>query len=170
MTQPNAYQPESQLPPTPEGLIIAVDATLALHGEAIQHIEPEPGDMYGRTGGDELVLYPNPKDPREVLRIAPVGQDANDRRFPAKKGLHIVYDGRGTEGTEGIEATGTYRIYSNRVDLWTQDPDLAHAVNASSPNATKFAGLIDAMGRASTERPAGRTKRVMQKLGSLAGN
>lgn len=165
MSHSNEFQPEAQLPPTPEGLITAIDDTLARHQDAVQHVEPQRGDTYGRTGGDELVLYPNPNDPRDVIRIAPVGKDANDRKFPATQGLHVTYDGRRAAGS------GTYRIYGDTVHQWTGDRDLGHVgvVNASNPDAEKYADLIDAMSRATAERPAGRTQRVFRKLGSLAG-
>jgi hypothetical protein len=79
--------------------------------------------------------------------------------------LQATYDGRRAVGN------GTYRIYGKDVDLWTPDPDLGHvrAVNVSNPEAEKYADLIGALSRASAERPAGRAKRVFQKLGSLAG-
>lgn len=164
MSRSNEFQPESQLPPTPEGFIAALDDTLTCHQEAIRHIEPQHGDTHGRTGGDELLLYPNPKDPRDVIRIAPVGQNADDRRFPATQGVHVTYNGRRTAGN------GTYRVYGNTVDQWIPDPDLGHrgVLNASNPDANKYADLIDALSRASTERPIGPSKRLIRKLGSLA--
>lgn len=164
MSNPNQLQPEAQMPPTPEGLITAIHNTLSRHQDAIRYVEPQRGDVYGRTGGDELLLYTNPQDPRDVIRIAPVGQNADTRRFPAVQGMHVTYDGRRAAGA------GTYRIYGNRVDQWTPDPDLGHvgAVNVSDPDPEKYTDLIDALSRASAERPAGRSKRMFQKLGSLA--
>jgi len=152
--------------PTQEGLGMALDAALGQHAEAIVHIEAERGDQYGRTGGDQLILYPDSRDPRKTIRIAPVGADAETRRFPAAQGLHVTYDGKGAVGS------GTYRVHGGIgerfVQRWTGHPEVRGAIQSSDPETANYASLIEALSGASTEKPAGRSKQVLRALGNLA--
>jgi hypothetical protein len=160
--------PAPQFAPTAEGLGLAVDDTLARHADSIVHHEPEPDDTTGLTGGDRLTLYPNPKNPSEVITISPVGANADTRRFPAMKGMHIHYQGGRAPGT------GIYRLYEQddhrTVQVWNPHPDLGHAgaVKVGLSEEARYDSLIGALSRASTERPASRFDRVVKALGSLS--
>lgn len=158
--------PVGSFEPTPEGFGAALDATLALHESAVQYIEPARGDTMGMTGGEQLTLYTNPRRPRETIIISPVGSTADDRRFPATQGMHFNYN------SQNVTDGGTYRIYGgpgNRsVQQWGAHPDLESAVEASYPEEAKYASLIEALSRASIERPAGRSQKVVHALGNLS--
>lgn len=160
---------EKQFPPTAEGLGGALDHALAQHGGAIIHEEAQKGDMNGATGGDVLRLYPNPKDPREVITIVPVGINAYTRRFADAQTVQLAYGGSREPGN------GVYRVSGNPGERKLLDmvphPDIKvpRVYEPALAGEAHFDSVIGALRRASAERPAGRAKRVFQKLGSLAG-
>jgi hypothetical protein len=161
------HQPEltPTYEPTPEGLGLALEEAISRYESAIVHREAEKGDLQGLTGGDELVLYPDPTNPRTILRVGPVGPDADRRRFPARMGLHVNYDAR--------KVVDTFRVYGDqgnrRVEQWKAHPELQGAIDPMQPiDSEKYAGLIDALNRASPEKPAGRSRQMLRALGNLS--
>ncbi len=151
---------------TAEGLAAALEDTIARNIDAVIHTKAAYGDKYGMTGGDSLTLFPDPNNPRRTITIAPVGSNAEVRRFAANQELHVTYNGK------GANASGTYRIGgapgNRHIIEWNAHSEVSGAIEASLPESTKFASLIEAITGASPEKPAGRSKQVLHALGKLS--
>lgn len=153
--------------PTPEGLGMALDYTLRKYFKAIEHTPAERGDMYGRTGGDSLTLYPDPSSPNKTIHISPVGKDADSRRFSGAADLHVDYSGKRDQGS------GIYRVGgaqgSRHVTQWNAHPELLGAIDPSGVDTKNLAVLIAAVTAASPEKPASRSSKTVRRIGELLG-